>query len=170
MHIKAFFVASCLIAGFMPFVPLHNRPAHPPESVPQWPSTYEGRLLLQLPVSKRERQFHEGFPGQMKKFSDGEREIVIRWINEPTRMLHPSMHCYKGFGFEITPQPLLADMQGRLWGCFSASKKGQGTLLVQEQISDSSGRSWPDVSAWYWSAILGKTKGPWQAVTIAAYK
>jgi hypothetical protein len=167
---KTFFVIACFIAGLMPFIPLHHRPASAIEPGPQWPTVYEGRRLSELPVSKRESQFYEGFPGQMKKFSDGEKEIVIRWIQEPTRMLHPSMDCYKGFGFEVVPQPLWMDPQGRLWGCFTASKKGQRSIFVREQISDSSGKYWPDVSAWYWSAILGKTQGPWQAVTVAAHE
>jgi hypothetical protein len=170
MCVKALFVASCFVAGLMPLMPLHHQTANPPALDAQWPSIYEGKMLSQMPVSERESQFYKGFPGQMRKFSDGEKEIVIRLVKAPTRMLHPSTHCYKGFGYEIIPQPSWKDEQGRLWGCFSASKKGQRTVFVREQISDSSGTSWPDVSAWYWDAILGKTKEPWQAVTIAAYK
>jgi hypothetical protein len=167
---KVFFIVSCFIAGLMPFIPLHHQTIDASEANFQWPTAYEGRMLTQLPVSDRERRFYESFPGQMRKFSDGEKEILIRWIQEPTRLLHPSMHCYRGFGYEIAPEPLVKDDRGHLWGCFSASKKGQRTVFVREQISDSSGNSWSDVSAWYWSAIIGKTKGHWQAITIAAYK
>jgi hypothetical protein len=168
MYMKTFFVAACFLAGLMPFIPLHHQAASALDPSFQWPAVFEGRMLSPLPVSKRESEFYENFPGQMKKFSDGEKEIVIRWIQAPTRMLHPSMHCYKGFGYDVVPQPLWLDAQGSLWGCFSASKKGQRTAFVREQIRDSSGKSWPDISAWYWSAVMGKTKGPWQAVTVAA--
>ena len=27
-------------------------------------------------------------------------------------------------------------------------------------------QSWTDVSSWYWQALLGKTHGPWWAVTV----
>jgi hypothetical protein len=26
---------------------------------------------------------------------------------------------------------------------------------------------WTDASSWYWAAILGRTRGPWLAVTVA---
>jgi len=32
---------------------------------------------------------------------------------------------------------------------------------VRERIRDTSGRSWPDPSASWWSAMLGRTRGPW---------
>jgi hypothetical protein len=167
---KALFVIACFIAGLMPLIPLRQRSANATESRYQWPAVYEGRSLSPSPVSKRESQFYAGFPGEMKKFSDGENEIVIRWIQEPNRLLHPTMDCYKGFGFDVAPRPLWMDPQKNLWGCFTASKKGQRSVFVRERISDSSGKSWPDVSAWYWSAILGETQGPWQAVTVAAFR
>gem|GEM_PF-4758361 len=35
------------------------------------------------------------------------------------------------------------------------------TSTVRERIRDTSGRSWPDPSASWWSAMLGRTRGPW---------
>jgi len=32
---------------------------------------------------------------------------------------------------------------------------------------DGRGGHWTDVSAWYWSALLGSSEGPWWALTVA---
>ena len=41
------------------------------------------------------------------------------------------------------------------------------TLRVYERIYDDHSNTWTDTSAWYWSALLGNTTGPWWSVTIA---
>jgi hypothetical protein len=40
-------------------------------------------------------------------------------------------------------------------------------MTVCEVIHDARGESWPDVSAWYWSAILAATPAPWWSVVVA---
>lgn len=81
-------------------------------------------------------------------------------------MLHPVVDCLKGFGYTVKPQPLFVDETGQRWGCVLAMRKDQ-TLRVHERIYDSAGQQWTDVSSWYWAALLGKTTGPWWAVTVA---
>ncbi|MCG3206181.1 MAG: hypothetical protein KCHDKBKB_02910 [Elusimicrobia bacterium] len=162
-----FFLLSCLMAALIPLLPTGSE-ANIANTFPaNWPRTFDGKQLVQISISDREKRFLAEFPGHMAKFTDGNNEILIRHVFTPTRKLHPSMHCYKGFGFTIVPKPLWTDKSGQLWGCFVAQKKNSPPLVVKEQIVDPTGKVWTDVSAWYWSAVLGRTKGPWQAFTIA---
>lgn len=49
--------------------------------------------------------------------------------------------------------------------CFTA-RKGDVALRVCEQIEDAHGQRFADPSAWYWAAALGRSTGPWRAVTV----
>jgi hypothetical protein len=135
-------------------------------SPPAWPAAYEGRKLTPLPLSAREHAFAEGFPGQIGRFTDGSRELVLRHVREATRRLHPASDCYKGLGFEIEPRPLRHDTNGRPLGCFSA-RKDNLRQIVCEGLHDADGKVWSDVSQWYWDALLGRSRGPWWSVVIA---
>jgi hypothetical protein len=44
---------------------------------------------------------------------------------------------------------------------------GADDLTVCEGIHDARGESWPDVSAWYWSAIRAATPAPWGSFAVA---
>jgi hypothetical protein len=135
-------------------------------SFPGWPAKSENRLLKELPLTEREKKFDDGFPGRTGRFSDGSREIVIRWVMEETRKLHPAADCFKGIGYKVRPMPVRVDNDGNHWGSFEAERDNE-RILVRERIYDGAGNSWADVSAWYWAAFTGKTSGPWWAVTVA---
>jgi hypothetical protein len=77
-------------------VPLwHPTPAvRPADHFPGWPASFEGYALRELPLSARERKFMEGFPGRTGRFTDGNREFVIRWVTHETRLLHPAADCF----------------------------------------------------------------------------
>ena len=166
------FFTLCAAAVLLPFVPAAG-PAAPAPGFPGWPEIFEGRPLRLLPMAESERRFLGDFPGRAAKFTDGEREILLRWVAEPSRRLHPSADCLRGAGAEVRPLPAWRDRQGRLWGCQEMVRDGR-RFRVRERITagppgagDDSGAAWTDVSAWYWAALLGRTKGPWWAVTIA---
>jgi hypothetical protein len=150
----------------VPFVPrAANRPIGD-AAFPGWPDSFEGRKLTQLQLSDREAGFAEGFPGRIGRFTDGSREVVVRWVSEETRMLHPAADCYAGLGYSIRPLPPATDDSGALWGRFEAAK-GPERILVRERITDDAGGAWTDVSAWYWAALLERSAGPWWSVTTA---
>lgn len=149
--------------------PLAAGPAPAPasaDSFPGWPAEFEGRSLKPLPLADREEGFVRDFPGRVGRFSDGANEIVVRWVVEPTRKLHPSADCFRGLGFAIVPADSHRDALGRRWGAFLAVK-GEQELLVRELIASPDGRSWSDASSWYWPAALGRASGPWLAYTVA---
>ena len=133
---------------------------------PGWPTEFEGRPLTPIALTEQERGFSRGFPGKIARFSDGHRELIIRYITRPSRKLHPSADCLKGSGYHVTPRPIREDRAGHYWGCVTAMRDNV-QLNVCEQISDGAGSSWYDVSSWYWAAILGRSSGPWWAITVA---
>jgi len=133
-----------------------------------FPATFEGFALEELPLTEREKFFLEDFPGKVGRFSDGKREIVIRFVTEATRKLHPASDCFRAIGYATKPLPLKVDGEGKRWSCFLAAKADE-QLNVCERIYDFSGGEWTDVSAWYWSA-LNETNGEWWAITVAERK
>ena len=133
---------------------------------PGWPTHYEDRALTELPLTQRELAFVRDFPGRVGRFSDGGREIIIRWVGAPTRRLHPAADCFRGSGYSVTPMPLGKDAAGAAMGCFRASH-GADVLTVCEMIRDEHGASWPDVSAWYWNSMLSASPAPWWSFVVA---
>jgi hypothetical protein len=133
---------------------------------PGWPTHYEGRALTELALTQRELAFVRDFPGRVGRFSDGSREIIIRWIGVPTRRLHPAADCFRGLGYSVTPLPARKDASGAAMGCFRAGH-GADQLTVCEVIRDRRGASWPDVSAWYWDGLLGASGAPWWSFVVA---
>ena len=137
-----------------------------PHNAPVWPTAFEGRPLYPLALTEQERGFQRGFPGHVARFTDGSHEIVMRSLHRASRRLHPAADCLKAVGYQVTPRPIRVGTDGHYWGCVLAQRPGK-SLQVCERIYDGNGNSWSDVSSWYWAAMLGKTNGPWQSMTIA---
>jgi hypothetical protein len=157
---------ACVVAAVVPLWGARPQPA-PVGNFPGWPTQFAGKPLRELPLGPMEQRFAADFPGRIGRFGDGEGEIVIRWVAQETRKLHPASDCFRGNGYSITPQPLRVDGDGVRWGAFLA-KRGALQLDVRERIYDGSGNQWTDVSAWYWAATTGKSVGPWWAITVAS--
>jgi len=165
--ILCFAVSSSLAAVLPVMGPKETAAA--PAYFPGFPSTFEGRQLAAVPLSSMTRRFAESFPGRIGVFTDGRRRIVVRFVYSSTRQLHPSSDCYRAGGYEIKWLPELIDGAGIEWGRFRA-RRGSEFLVVRERIFDSGGgsrkQSFTDVSAWYWSALMGRSRGPWWAITV----
>ncbi|HET6976523.1 MAG TPA: hypothetical protein VFI24_09395 [Pyrinomonadaceae bacterium] len=164
----AFYFVACAVAALVPFVSAQHQTASGTATsviFPGWPTTFAGKTLTPLPLNEMETSFASDFPGHIARFTDGERELIIRWVTEPTRKLHPSSDCFQGLGYPVTPLAAHRDERGTLWSRFTATK-GTERLIVLEQIHADSGQTWTDVSAWYWSA-LQHDHGSWWAITVA---
>ena len=162
----AAFVLAALCAALMPLFHWANDVAMAATTFPGWPSHYEGRPLTAMALTQREDAFVRDFPGRVGRFSDGTREIIVRWVAAPTRRLHSAADCFRASGYTISPMPVRRDAAGVAMGCFRASQRAN-KMMVCELIRDEQGESWPDVSAWYWNAVFGSGRGPWWSFVIA---
>lgn len=136
------------------------------ESKHRWPAHFQGRPLTEVAIGAREQVFLRGFPGAVARFTDGESDIVLRWVTRATRQLHPATDCYRALGYEVSDARIVTDQDHTQWRCFDA-RRGSDTKQVCEQLQDRDGRRWTDVSAWYWSAALNRSDGPWLVTTVA---
>ena len=132
----------------------------------EWPREWNGRTLRPLALGAVEARFAARFPGRIERLTDEESVLVWREVRTPTRMLHPATDCYRGLGYRITDARLERDPEARLWRCFVAERDGR-RLRVCERIEDAQGLAFTDASSWFWAAKLGRSTGPWQAITVA---
>ena len=161
-----FYIVACVIAAVVPYLSVRSETATSPTvAFPGWPSTFEGKALTPLPLNDFENSFASDFPGRIARFTDGRRELIIRWVTEPTRKLHPSSDCFQGLGYTVKPLAAHRGERNTLWTRFSAAKAND-RVIVLEQIHADSGETWTDVSAWYWSALQHES-GSWWAITVA---
>lgn len=152
-----------------PFLPAARGGAAVEAAVPasfEWPLAVDGERLRPLASSAVDRRFAARFPGAIGRFASEDATWILRRVDRPTRMLHPSTDCFRGLGYAIRTERLVAGPHG-LQRCFVATREG-GALDVCERIVDADGRSFTDTSAWYWSAVLGRSRGPWFAATRAS--
>lgn len=130
-----------------------------------WPAGLVAPDWTPLPLGPREQRFARDFPGRIAVFAaSGGRTFILRRIDQPTRKLHPAADCLRAVGYTIEPRPIHRQADGVEWGELRATR-GNDVLRVRERILGADGRRWTDVSAWYWSAALGRAAGPWWAVT-----
>jgi len=166
---RCLFVSMVLAAGAPLFAV--QRAQRPPDAslARAWPHEFEGRPLTRVALTAEEGRFLGDFPGAVARFTDGQRDILMRRVTQPTRKLHPAEDCYRGWGFEVAAPRIHTDRDGYLWRCFTARRDG-ATRAICEQIRDDEGRSFTDVSSWYWSASLERTRAPWLVLTVASAK
>jgi hypothetical protein len=161
-------VLTATCAFLAPFLRIEEAaPSRPLSRMPAWPGHFQGRTLTNLGLTAREQMFLRGFPGTVGRFTDGERDIVMRWVTKATRQLHAAEDCYRGLGMTTGTSQIVRDAEGSAWRCFVAKGPAE-RYEVCEQIADREGKRWTDVSAWYWATVLRGSQGPWLATTVAA--
>jgi hypothetical protein len=155
----ALFVLAAGAAAAAPLLPGAKIEQGP---MPEWPASFEGRRLTPIAPAPEDALLARSFPGRTARFSDGRRQIVLRQVSAPTRRLHPASDCFRASGWEISPAPMqMAEGSGPA-SCFIAQRGGR-TVRVCERIANADGGSWPDISSWYWAALLDPGSGPWLA-------
>jgi hypothetical protein len=158
-------VALALCCAMLPLALDSRVQAAPAAPAGEWPAQWQGKTLQPLALSAVEQRFAAQFPGRIARFAlADESELVLREVTRPTRMLHPAADCWRGIGWRIERARLERDADAALWRCFEAVHEGR-RVRVCERIVDAQGHAFTDTSAWFWAASLGRSQGPWQAVT-----
>lgn len=155
-----------IFALIVPFYSNNKNIIKTVQTAKTFPNELEGRDLIQLDLTEREQFFLNDFPGEVRRFTDGNREIIVRFVTEATRKLHPSSDCFSAIGYQIKPLPLRIDENQQKWACFSANRN-ENNLKVCERIYTNDGKSWTDVSSWYWSALSDNNPNGYWAITVA---
>lgn len=137
----------------------------PTGALPPLPANFEGRALVPVPPNANDAAFARDFPGRLSVFRQGERQVLWREVLQPTRALHSSLDCLRATGWSVKEKPVFTDADGGWWGAAEATGPA-GTRRVRERIADAAGRTWTDVSSWWWAATMGDTRGPWTAITV----
>jgi len=161
-------VVSALLAALTPLVGGSSaaRNVRPGATPTAWPREFQGHALTPIPLAESERRFLADFPGDVARFTDGERDIILRRVTRATRRLHPADDCYRAWGYAVETPVIRADRDGVRWRCFMARKEGRRREIC-EYLRDADGAHWSDVSSWYWAATLDRTAGPWLVTTVA---
>lgn len=167
MKALAAFLCLAALAASAPLWPRVSPKDPPPsmDAVEAWPAELVSPAWTPLALGPREERFARDFPGRIAAFSapDG-RTLIVRELRQPTRKLHPAADCLRAVGYSIDPRPLHRQHDGVEWSELRATRDND-TLRVRERLVGADGRRWTDISAWYWSAALGRASGPWWAIT-----
>ncbi len=158
----------CALWGIVQAVAEHLAQQPATLSMPsvEWPTVWQGSPLRPLALSEVEQRFASHFPGTLARLTDGRLVLVLRQVNQPTRMLHPATDCYRGLGYRIHSEQLEVQADHARWRCFVAERGGRA-VRVCERIEDAQGQGFTDASAWYWASVAGQSNGPWRAITVA---
>jgi exosortase/archaeosortase family protein len=159
-------LAVCAVAALVPLLPLTGGvDLGARAAFPGWPVEFDGAALTQLPLGSMERRYYSSMAGHVARFGDGHNQIVLRWLGARDPKFHLSERCYRAYGYTITRQPGLLDDQGRRWGVFDASLKGE-KVRVRERVWDTNGQQWTDEAAFRWDMFWRRPVGPWWSATI----
>ncbi len=156
-------LTAAAVTPLLPRAPAPHVVTH--SGFPGWPREFEGVALEPVPASAQDSFFTRDFPGRVARFAAQDRQIVVRWVSAPTRRLHPAGHCFTGAGYAVEPRPMRRSKDGELMSCFAARKHVE-TLHVCEQLRDSTGASSPDVSSWYWHAVIAPAGNSWWSYVV----
>lgn len=166
--------AGACLAALAPLMAM-SAPAPAPSGPVEWPSRWEGIDLAPVPLTAGEEAFAKGFPGALAVFRTEEgpfsRRLILRRVDRATRKLHSSADCLRAAGCRLERRADLRVREGaETWSSWTATDPAGQSFGVRERIHEAGGgpgaRQWTEVSAWYWSAALGKSAGPWWAVTV----
>ena len=162
----ATFCAAAVLASIAPALPRPTPSADDAaHEFPGWPRHFDGAPLSRLPPGPQDEWFARDFPGRVARFATQDKQVVIRWVDSPTRRLHPASQCFRGAGYSIAQLPMrLAGGAGAM-SCFAATK-GADVLEVCEKIEDANGRTWSDVSSWYWGALARPDAAGWWSYVV----
>lgn len=159
-YITAIFILGLAIMG----PAAANKSGNEPHMAAQEPMrVFRGQAVYRVPLSSSEERFYRSFPGKIDVYEGKGLKVIFRRVEQATRKLHPSSHCFRAEGFLIGEQKVT--LEGRPWLCYRITRGGK-SYLVHEGISTEADKNyWTNYSAWFWASILGQKEGPWETIT-----
>ncbi|MFN3650695.1 MAG: archaeosortase/exosortase family protein [Armatimonadota bacterium] len=153
-------------------------PSQTAAAFPGWPESWQGAPLRRLPARAVDRRWAALAPGPLARFAlpDGS-ELLLAWVDRPTRAVHPAEDCYRGSGYEVTPLPPVraplprwtaGDATSGVWRRFRVERDGRAQE-VRGVIVSETGEAYADPSWWWWRTAGpgAQDPGPWWVVTVS---
>jgi len=131
-------------------------------------TSFQGVPVTRLELNEAEQTFYRDFPGTIAVYEAGGDKLIVRQVNRATRKLHPASHCLRAEGFEIAEETVV-DEDAR-WLSYTISRNGEMFYVKEHITCPASGRTWPEISAWFWHAFFHPSGGPWEAVTVISIR
>lgn len=137
-----------------------------------WPTQWNGLDLVPVALTEHEKSFAETFPGEIAVFRTAEgpfsKRLILRHVERATRKLHSSADCLRAAGCLLEEKPGEFLANGERWSVWRATAPEGGRFRVRERLHEAADpeRQWTDATGWFWSAALGRSEGPWWAVTV----
>jgi exosortase/archaeosortase family protein len=156
-------LAAALLILLASFLSKGQNPQPLPEPVVL--TSFQGVPVTRVALNEAEETFYRDFPGTIAVYEAGYDKIIVRHVKRATRKLHPASHCLRAEGFGIGEETVVEDEEGR-WLSYPITRNGEMFHVKEHITCPASGRSWPEISAWFWHALLHTGEGPWQAVTV----
>lgn len=166
----ALFTAVALAAAAVPFVARASVTMESGEVT--WPTQWNGLDLVPVSLTEQEKSFADTFPGEIAVFRTAEgpfsKRLILRHVERATRKLHSSADCLRAAGCILEEKPEETDSNGERWSVWRATAPEGGHFRVRERLHEAADpeRQWTDATNWFWSAALGRSEGPWWAVTV----
>ena len=157
------FSVACAVCAISPVVMATTPQAPTTDSMgePDWPTHFRGKPLTEVEMQPWETRYAAQFPGQMKRMTDGSRQIMFQWIPQHSRAVHSAADCLRNAGFKVKHGPIIIDTDGIQWSSATATRGADTSIHLTERIESATGDHWQDVSTWYWNAVLGQSHGPY---------
>lgn len=137
-----------------------------------WPTQWNGLDLIPVALTEHEKSFADTFPGEIAVFRTAEgpfsKRLIFRHVERATRKLHSSADCLRAAGCSLEEKPGETFANGERWSVWRATAPEGGRFRVRERLHEAADteRQWTDATNWFWSAALGRSEGPWWAVTV----
>lgn len=166
----ALLAAASFSAAAVPF--LARASVAPETGDVTWPAQWNGLDLIPVALTEHEKNFADTFPGEIAVFRTAEgpfsKRLILRHVERATRKLHSSADCLRAAGCSLEENPEETYANGERWSVWRATAPEGGHFRVRERLHEAAdpARQWTDATGWFWSAALGRSEGPWWAVTV----
>ncbi|QTN32299.1 archaeosortase/exosortase family protein [Akkermansiaceae bacterium] len=142
--------------------------AKPPDEISSAPPLHRfgGQPVTQVALTAAEENFYADFPGYIAVYEGDGFKLTVRHVTRATRKLHPASHCLRAEGFSIGEKTTRTDDAGGHWLTYTATRNGIPRTVRERIRRAEGGGQWAEISAWYWSAFLRPSDGPWVAETV----
>jgi len=160
----------CSVGAWVEAIVDHSatQEAGTPTQSAELPTEWRGTPLRPLALSEVELRFARHFPARSRAMTDGRQVLVLRTVDQPTRMLHPAADCYRGLGDRVRDEQLEGRTdQARRRQAINAVAAVAARCACVNALKTRRARALPIRPPGTGHRLPGESTGPWKAITVA---